>query len=35
MVGRVFGCKLVIGSANDDLRLEYDVRFKIASTYRE
>jgi len=35
MVGRVFGCKLVIGSANDDLRLEYDVHFKIASTYRE
>lgn len=35
MVGRVFSCKLVLGSGNDDLRVEYDARFKIASTYRE
>src|SRR5258707_721596 len=35
MVGKIFSCKLVLGSANEDTRFEYLVTFKIASTYRE
>ncbi len=35
LVGRYFGCKLVLGSANDAVRTEYDARFRISSTYRE
>ena len=35
MVGKIFSCKLVLGSANDDTRFEYLCTFKIVSTYRE
>jgi hypothetical protein len=35
LVGRVFTAKLVLGSANDDSRIEYPATFKIMSTYRE
>lgn len=35
MIGRVFGCKLVLGAASEDTKVEYDARFKITSTYRE
>jgi hypothetical protein len=35
MVGRVFGCNLVLGGGDDNVRVEYDARFKVVSTYRE
>lgn len=35
LVGRTFSAKLVLGSANDDTRVEYPAVFKIVSTYRE
>ena len=35
MVGRSFGCKLVIGSSSGEVGAEYDARFRITSTYRE
>lgn len=35
LVGRIFSCKLVLGSGNDDSRIEYNAVFKILSTYRE
>ena len=35
MVGKIFSCKLVLGSANEDTRFEFPCVFKIVSTYRE
>jgi hypothetical protein len=35
MIGKVFSCKLVLGAASEDAKVEYDARFKIMSTYRE
>lgn len=35
LVGRTYSCKLVLGSGNDDSRIEYMPVFKILSTYRE
>ena len=35
MVGKTFSCKLVLGSANEDIRFEFPCVFKIVSTYRE
>jgi hypothetical protein len=35
LVGRIFTAKLVLGSGNDDSRIEYNAVFKIMSTYRE